>query len=79
MNSSAGPGGFNDVWGARSLFPATEKAAYFNTAAVGLASRTLAASYHRFVDDWAQDGLDDDADRVRPHAAGGPCRVANVC
>ncbi len=47
-----------DVRDARTLFPATANAAYFNTAAVGLASRTLAAAYHHYVDEWTATGLD---------------------
>ena len=42
-----------DVRHARELFPATSHASYFNTAAVGLASRTLVAAYHEYVDQWA--------------------------
>jgi selenocysteine lyase/cysteine desulfurase len=42
---------------ARRLFPATAGRAYFNTAAVGLASRRLAETYHAFIDQWAADGL----------------------
>jgi cysteine desulfurase/selenocysteine lyase len=48
----------SDIRDARSLFPATAKLAYFNTAAVGLASRRLANTYHEFVDEWAVAGLD---------------------
>jgi selenocysteine lyase/cysteine desulfurase len=55
MTSDAGVG---DVRAARRLFPVTSTTAYFNTAAVGLASRALQAAYHRYVDDWAQTGLD---------------------
>lgn len=47
-----------DLRNARTLFPATEGAAYFNTAAVGLASRHLTAAYHRYIDDWSATGLD---------------------
>ena len=43
---------------ARRLFPATETYAYFDTAAVGLASRTQIAAVHDYVDDWAEHGLD---------------------
>jgi cysteine desulfurase/selenocysteine lyase len=57
---------------ARSLFPATANVAYFNTAAVGLASRTLTAVYHRFVDEWAENGLD----YVRGEAAGESARAS---
>jgi cysteine desulfurase / selenocysteine lyase len=48
----------SDIRDARSLFPATAELAYFNTAAVGLASRRLANTYHEFVDEWAVAGLD---------------------
>jgi cysteine desulfurase / selenocysteine lyase len=47
-----------DVREARRLFPAADEFAYFNTAAVGLASRSLAARYHAFVDEWTESGLD---------------------
>ncbi len=50
--------GISDVREARRLFPATAARAYFNTAAVGLASRRLADAYHAFVDEWADTGLD---------------------
>jgi cysteine desulfurase / selenocysteine lyase len=43
---------------ARRLFPATADRAYFNTAAVGLASRRLAGTYHEFIDEWTTIGLD---------------------
>ena len=43
---------------ARGLFPATAGRAYFNTAAVGLASRRLADAYHDFIDEWTAAGLD---------------------
>jgi selenocysteine lyase/cysteine desulfurase len=43
---------------ARQLFPATTDRAYLNTASVGLASRHLADTLHRFVDRWAEEGLD---------------------
>jgi cysteine desulfurase/selenocysteine lyase len=42
---------------ARRLFPAAAGRAYFNTAAVGLASRQLAETYRAFIDEWAADGL----------------------
>jgi cysteine desulfurase / selenocysteine lyase len=48
----------SDITQARSLFPATDKVAYFNTAAVGLASSALAAAYHRYVDEWTESGPD---------------------
>ena len=47
-----------DVRDARFSYPATEEWAYFNTAAVGLASRSVADAYHAFVSEWAADGLD---------------------
>ena len=47
-----------DIGDARRLFPATAGRAYFNTAAVGLASRRLAGTYHEFIDEWAAAGLD---------------------
>jgi hypothetical protein len=53
----------SDVREARALFPATEKAAYFNTAAVGLASRALDAAYHSFVDGWTE--MSNDVSPVR--------------
>ena len=43
---------------ARRLFPATAGRAYFNTAAVGLASRRLADTYHQFIDEWTAAGFD---------------------
>ncbi len=61
-----------DVRAARRLFPVTSTTAYFNTAAVGLASRALQAAYHRYVDDWAQTGLD----YGRGEAAGESARTA---
>ena len=50
-----------DMRTARTLFPATAHAAYFNTAVVGLASRALTAAYHAYVDEWA-----DVRPRLRP-------------
>ena len=47
-----------DICDARRLFPATAGRAYFNTAAVGLASRQLTGTYHEFIDEWAAAGLD---------------------
>ena len=47
-----------DICDARRLFPATADRVYFNTAAVGLASRRLADAYHEFVDEWTAAGLD---------------------
>jgi hypothetical protein len=58
MNDGADRTPVSDVREARSLFPATDNAAYFNTAAVGLASRALVAAYRSYVDDWAETGLD---------------------
>ena len=47
-----------DICDARRLFPATADWVYFNTAAVGLASRRLADAYHEFIDEWTANGLD---------------------
>ena len=47
-----------DIAEARQLFPATDTTAYFNTAAVGLASSSVAAAYHHYIDDWTARGLD---------------------
>ena len=58
MSTPRETGSADDVRTARRLFPATEHLAYFNTAAVGLASRKLVAAYHDFVDEWAEHGLD---------------------
>ena len=52
--AAAGPA---DVREARRMFPATAGRAYFNTAAVGLASQRLADAYHAFVEEWADTGL----------------------
>jgi selenocysteine lyase/cysteine desulfurase len=60
-----------DIREARTLFPATASTAYFNTAAVGLASRTLTDAYHRFLDEWSQTGLD----YVRAETAGEHARA----
>ncbi len=57
---------------ARRLYPATGEVAYFNTAAVGLASRTLADACHRYVDEWAEHGLD----FVKGEAAGERARAS---
>ncbi len=43
---------------ARRLFPATEKLAYFNTAAVSLGSTVLSDAYSNFIADWTENGLD---------------------
>jgi cysteine desulfurase/selenocysteine lyase len=61
-----------DVRAARSLFPATDTAAYLNTAAVGLASRALVAAYHGYIDEWAETGLD----YARGEAAGESARAS---
>ncbi len=69
MARRADPGPHDDVIDvreARRLFPATGSAAYFNTAAVGLASRTQITALQSFLDEWAQSGLD----YVRAEAAG---------
>ena len=47
-----------DVSEARQLFSATATRCYLNTAAVGLASRQLAQTYHTVIDEWATRGLD---------------------
>ncbi len=72
MPPSGGQVASIDVGEARSLFPATEKAAYFNTAAVGLASRALLAALHGFVDEWGSSGLD----YSRGEAAGESARAS---
>jgi selenocysteine lyase/cysteine desulfurase len=61
-----------DVREARRWFPATDTVAYFNTAAVGLASRMLATAYHRYVDEWTATG----PEYVRGEAAGERARSA---
>lgn len=61
-----------DIRSAHKLFPATEHQAYFNTAAVGLASSAVAAAYHSFVDEWTRDGLD----YVKAEAAAESARTA---
>ena len=72
MTSDADSNRVGDVRAARDLFPVTSTTAYFNTAAVGLASRALQAAYHGYVDDWAQTGLD----YARGEAAGESARTA---
>jgi selenocysteine lyase/cysteine desulfurase len=47
-----------DIRVARDLFPATARCAFFNTAAVGLASRRLADSYRELIDEWVAVGFD---------------------
>lgn len=58
MQSQGGQPPLVDIREARDLFPATATSAYFNTAAVGLASNALTAAYHRYVDEWSEHGLD---------------------
>jgi len=60
-----------DVHDARELFPATRTATYLNTAAVGLASHAVVLAHRRFVDEWAEHGLD----FVRGEEAGERARV----
>jgi len=55
MRSRSAPG---DVRDARLFYPATEQRAYFNTAAVGLATRSVADAYRAFVSEWMTNGLD---------------------
>jgi selenocysteine lyase/cysteine desulfurase len=57
---------------ARSLFPATQKLTYLNTAAVGLASSALLNAYRAFVDEWSDGPLD----YVRGEEAGERARAA---
>ena len=47
-----------EVREARSLFPATEKLTYLNTAAVGLASSALLDAYRGFIGEWSDGPLD---------------------
>ncbi|MFW2381437.1 MAG: aminotransferase class V-fold PLP-dependent enzyme [Acidimicrobiales bacterium] len=61
-----------DVRSARDLFLATQHTAYFNTAAVGLASLAVAAAYHAYVDEWTESGLD----YVKAEAAAESARTA---
>jgi len=58
MSSDAVPQPARDVREARLSYPATEEWAYFNTAAVGLASRMVADAYEAFLTDWMTNGLD---------------------
>ena len=58
MSEDLEAGHVADVTEARKLFPATDTVAYFNTAAVGLASRAVATAYHGYVDEWTERGLD---------------------
>jgi selenocysteine lyase/cysteine desulfurase len=43
---------------ARRLFPATEKVAYFNSAATSLGSTVLRDAYTDYIVDWTENGLD---------------------
>jgi selenocysteine lyase/cysteine desulfurase len=66
---------FRDVRDARADYPATEVWAYFNTAAVGLASRALGDAYRAIVSEWVADGFDilrgeAAAERARSSVAG---------
>jgi selenocysteine lyase/cysteine desulfurase len=72
MASEAAPMSRPDVRDARRSYPATESRAYFNTAAVGLASADLADAYHGCVDEWTSNGLD----YARGEAAGESARAA---
>jgi selenocysteine lyase/cysteine desulfurase len=76
MSRAAETGPPIDIRDARTLFPATGASAYFNTAAVGLASRDLTSAYHRYIDEWSESGLD----FVRGEAAAENARtsVANL-
>lgn len=58
MGDWSGSAAAGDVRTARDLFPATANGAYFNSAAVGLASEPAIAGYQGFVAEWAQSGLD---------------------
>jgi selenocysteine lyase/cysteine desulfurase len=72
MTSEATPMPRLDVREARRSFPATASCAYFNTAAVGLASAALASAYHSCIDEWTAKGLD----FARGEAAGESARTA---
>jgi selenocysteine lyase/cysteine desulfurase len=58
VNSTPDPIPVVDVRDARHMFPATRTWAYFNTAAVGLASDSLTSASHRYIDEWSESGLD---------------------
>jgi len=58
VSSDAVPQPARDVREARLSYPATEEWAYFNTAVVGLASRTVADAYEAFLTEWMTNGLD---------------------
>jgi cysteine desulfurase / selenocysteine lyase len=72
MTAHADADRVGDVRAARLLFPVTDTTAYFNTAAVGLASRALLGAYGSYIDDWAENGLD----YARGEAAGESARTA---
>ena len=72
MTDDAGSGSTRDVRSARREFPATDKLAYFNTAAVSLASRALIAAYRSYVDEWTEQALD----FARAEAAGETARTS---
>jgi cysteine desulfurase/selenocysteine lyase len=56
MGTRADPAPGDDIREARRLFPATDAVSYFDTAALGLASRSVAAAYHKFIDEWTEHG-----------------------
>jgi selenocysteine lyase/cysteine desulfurase len=58
VSSDAVPQPARGVRDARLSYPATEEWAYFNTAAVGLASRMVADAYEAFLTEWMTSGLD---------------------
>jgi selenocysteine lyase/cysteine desulfurase len=60
-----------DIRDARSLFPATRKLAYFNTAAVALGSAALGEALRAYVSAWVDDG----PGYVQAEAAGERCRA----
>ena len=72
VSNNTTAGSVVDVRDARELFPATAASAYFNTAAVGLASHALTSAFHRYVDEWSQSGLD----YVRGEAAAETARTS---
>lgn len=59
-----------DIDMARQLFPALERQAYLNSAAVGLGSVVLRDAYRSYEDAWTRDGLD----FVRAEQAAERCR-----
>ena len=71
-----------DICEARRLFPAAAGRAYFNTAAVGLASGRLADTYHEFIDEWTAIGLDyHQGEQAAGHARSAVARLigADAC